>query len=79
MAINKELNKILKLKYEVVNVKIKSTHETKVNIPVPGGRVDFNPGQILDVPDELGDRLKERKGFEVVQEDKKPSRSKKEE
>jgi len=52
-------------------VKVKCLHEKPVNIPVQGGRIDFNPNEEKDVSEEIANKLRGRKGFEVEETKKK--------
>ena len=46
-------------------MKIKSLHQHKVKIPVPGRKdhIEFLPKETKEVPDEIGKKLLESKGF----------------
>jgi len=58
-------------------MQLKSLHETPVRIPMPGGEIKFNPGQIREVPDELGKKTLGSKGWEEVKEVKPKKETKK--
>lgn len=56
-------------------VKIQSKHETEVNTPFPGGKLDWKPGEGKDIQDqELAAKLLEQKGFEQVKETAQPAK-----
>jgi hypothetical protein len=43
---------------------VKCIAEKPVNIPVPGGRIDFYPDEEKEIPDEIADKL-DKKHFKV--------------
>ena len=49
-------------------MKLKSEHKHKVKIPRPGkDPVIFLPGEEKEVPDEIGKKMLESKGFSIVE------------